>query len=53
MGQVRELQEAAREQGRSLYEHVLQETAGVPGITSILLGIKRPQQIRQACEVLA
>ena len=53
MGQVSKLQEAARERGRSLYEHVLQETVGVPGITSILLGIKRPEQIMQACEVLA
>ena len=53
MGQVRKLQQAARERGRSLYEHVLQETVAVPGITSILLGIRSPEQIGQACEVLA
>ena len=53
MGQVGKLQKAARERGRSLYEHVLRETVAVPGITSILLGIKSPEQIGQACEVLA
>ena len=53
MAEVSKLREAARERGRSLYEHVLKETAAVPGITSILLGIKRPEQIEQACEVLA
>ena len=50
--EVAVLNSAARDAGRTLYEHVLLETANKPGIASILLGIKRPEQIKDACQIL-
>ena len=44
---------AARDAGRTLYEHVLLESVSKPGIASILLGIKTPRQIRDACQILS
>jgi len=52
MAQVRDLSEQAAEQGFSLYDHTIRTTVQTPGITSIILGVKRAAQLEQAIGAL-
>jgi L-glyceraldehyde 3-phosphate reductase len=46
--EVRALGLQAQEKGLSLFDYVIRTTASTPGITSIILGVKRPEQLEQA-----
>ena len=52
MEQVRRLGEQAAERGLSLYDYTIRTTVQTPGITSIILGVKRPAQLEQAIRAL-
>ena len=52
MEKVRRLTERAAEEGASLFEYALRSTAGMPGITSIVLGVKRTEQVEAAVRAL-
>jgi L-glyceraldehyde 3-phosphate reductase len=43
----------AQEEGLSLFDYVIRSTANTPGITSIILGVKRPEQLEQAVSALS
>ena len=45
---LRALATRAQEEGLSLFDYVIRTTVGTPGITSIILGVKRPEQRFQA-----
>jgi len=48
MKKVDRLAGEAEEEGASLFEYALRRTVGMPGITSIILGVKRSEQIEAA-----
>ena len=50
--QLRDLSAAAAERGLSLFDYTIQTTLAVPGITSIILGVKRSAQIAAAVQAL-
>ncbi len=50
--QLDDLSAAAAEQSLSLFDYTIQTTLAVPGITSIILGIKRSEQIAAAVQAL-
>lgn len=50
---LRDLTSAAQNQDLSLFDYTLRKTLEVAGITSIILGVKRPAQIAAAVEALA
>ena len=52
MDELEKLATQAEEAGVDLFEYSLRTTAGVPGITSIILGIKRPEQLEAAVRAL-
>ena len=45
---VRALGLQAQEKGLSLFDYVIRTTVSTPGITSVILGVKRPEQLEQA-----
>ena len=49
---LRALGTQAQEEGLSLFDYVIRTTVGTPGITSIILGAKRPEQLQQAVRAL-
>lgn len=49
---LRGLTSAAQNQNLSLFDYTLRTTLAVPGITSIILGVKRPAQIAAAVQAL-
>ncbi len=49
---VRALEAEAREQGLSLFDFVIRTTVNTPGITSIVLGVKRVDQLGAAFHAL-
>jgi len=51
MGELQELAAHAEERGMELFEYTLRTTVAVAGITSIILGIKRNEQIESAVRV--
>ena len=53
MRRVGELAEEARRQGMGLFEYTLRETLGVPGITSVILGFRRLEQLEQAVKAVS
>ncbi len=50
--QLHNLNAAAQNQDLSLFDYTLRTTLAVPGITSIILGVKRPEQIAGAVQAL-
>lgn len=48
-----DLEERARQAGRSLFEYSLRTTAGLPGITSLVLGVTSIPQLEAAAQTLA
>ena len=52
MEKVRRLTERAAKEGASLIEYALRSTAETPGITSIVLGVKRTEQVEAAVRAL-
>ncbi|MBT4502587.1 MAG: hypothetical protein HOC74_32950, partial [Gemmatimonadetes bacterium] len=51
MGELQRLAAQAEERGMDLFEYTLRTTVAVAGITSIILGIKRSEQIEMAVRV--
>jgi aryl-alcohol dehydrogenase-like predicted oxidoreductase len=51
MGELQKLAAQAKERGMGLFEYTLRATVAVAGITSIILGIKRSEQIEMAVRV--
>ena len=49
---LRALGTQAQEEGLSLFDYVIRTTVSTPGITSIILGVKRPEQLQQAIRAL-
>ncbi len=49
---VEKISDLAREAGVSLYDYVIRTTVDTPGITSIILGVTRPEQLGQAIAAL-
>ena len=49
---VQALEAEAREQGLSLFDYVIRTTVDTPGITSIVLGVKRIDQLEAAVQAL-
>ncbi len=47
------LRARAEEKGLNLFEYTIRTTANTPGITSIILGVKRSEQMEQAIRTLA
>ena len=43
----------AREAGLSLFDYAIRTTANTPGITSIILGVRRAEQLEQAINALS
>jgi len=52
MAQLRRLGAQAAEEGLDLYDYALRTIARAPGITSIIVGVKRPEQLRRALDAL-
>ena len=50
--QISGLTEEAGKQGLSLYEYTVRTTANTPGITSIIVGVKRAEQLGAAIQAL-
>ena len=48
IAEVDRLKGTADTEGLNLYEYTIQRTVNTPGITSIILGVKRPEQMEQA-----
>ena len=42
----------AREAGLSLFDYAIRTTVDTSGITSIILGVRRPEQLQQAIDGL-
>ena len=51
--ELERLASRAQVEGMSLFEYALRTTAAVPGMTSIILGVKRPEQLDAAVRALA
>ena len=51
--QIAALHAQAQAQNLSLFDYTLRTTAAVPGITSLILGVKGPEQIDAAVQALA
>jgi len=52
LAELARLRGRAEEEGLNLYDYVIRTTANTPGITSIILGVKRPEQLQQALRAL-
>lgn len=52
MGELQELAAQAEGQGMNLFEYALRATVAISGITSIILGAKRGEQVEAAARVL-
>ena len=52
LAELGRLRAQAEKDGLDLYEYVIRTTANTPGITSIILGVKRPEQLQQALRAL-
>ncbi len=52
MTELEQLRRQAEEKNLDLYDYTIQTTANTPGITSIILGVKRAQQLEQAIRAL-
>ena len=50
--ELEELASRARNDGVDLFEYTLRTTAAIPGMTSIILGVKRPEQLDAAVRAL-
>lgn len=50
--EVQRLAAEAEAEGLTLYDYVIRTTVNTPGITSIILGLKRPEQLEQAIRAL-
>lgn len=46
------LRTRAQDEGLSLFDYVIRTTVATPGLTSIILGVKRPEQLEQAISAL-
>ena len=51
--ELRHLRSQAKESGLPLYDYALRTTLDTPGITSIILGVKRLEQLEQAMTAIA
>lgn len=47
------LSATAEASGLSLFDYTIRTTVSTPGITSIILGVKRPEQLQQAIGALS
>ena len=52
MAEVDRLKELADAEGLSLYDYAIRRTLSPPGITSVILGLKRPEKLAQAISAL-
>ena len=52
MAELRRLRTQAEEEGLNLFEYAIRTTVNTPGITSIILGLKRSEQLEQTLHAL-